>query len=173
MPSIMTLEGPRFGAAAAEYGQIIAIKSVSDTPKPPPPPPPTTQRTTLGPRGRGRGFRGAEDISFGRLALISLGAMASTLLAMKLLGPKPRRALRGPSMLSTIAKESRSPAEFARRAEAWNASLPARDRYGMTNLAKAYKKASPAKVKRLIREAYEARTEGRERLWSRMSRGLR
>jgi hypothetical protein len=74
-----------------------------------------------------------------------------------------------------IARESRSPAEFARRAEAWNASearpLPA------TKLAQIYtrihKRVSPSQLAKLIRQAYEQRSENRERHWTSMSKGLR
>jgi hypothetical protein len=82
-----------------------------------------------------------------------------------------KSGLRGSSMLKLIASESRSPQEFARRAEAWNAAeaqpLP------VTKLARAYTKAKPGTVARLIREAEEQRREGREKLWTKMSRGLR
>lgn len=85
---------------------------------------------------------------------------------------KARKAgLRGPSMLQVIAKESRTAEEFARRAEAWNSSE--RDPLSVKKLAAAYKKAKPSTVAKLIREAHEQRIEGRERMWSRMSRGLR
>ncbi len=79
--------------------------------------------------------------------------------------------LRGPSMLRVIASESRTADEFARRAEAWNAAEA--DPLPVTKLAKAFKKAKPGTVARLIREAEYNRTEGRERMWSKMSRGLR
>lgn len=82
-----------------------------------------------------------------------------------------RKGLRGSSMLQTIAREAKTPEEFARRAEAWNAAE--RTPLPVTKLATAYKRAKPATVARLIREARETREEGRERLWSRMSKGLR
>lgn len=81
------------------------------------------------------------------------------------------KEFRGPSMLQTIASEARSPAEYARRADAWNAAEA--KPLSIVRLAKAYRGAAPGTTARLIREAQEARIEGRERLWSKMSRGLR
>jgi hypothetical protein len=84
----------------------------------------------------------------------------------------PRRTmLAGTSMLTTIAQEARSPEEFARRAEAWNAAEA--QPLSITRLVKAYRGASPGTTARLIREAREARLVKRERLWSGMSKGLR
>lgn len=78
------------------------------------------------------------------------------------LGTSPKR----------IASESKTVEEYARRIEAWNASEA--KPLSITVLAKAWAGGRQApKVARLIREAREARMEGRERLWSRMARGLR
>lgn len=107
----------------------------------------------------------------GKLALFAIGGAALLGVAYLFTRPDRRRPLRGPSMLQTIARESKTANEFARRAEAWNASE--RDPLPVAKLAKAFKKAKPATVARLIREAHESRVEGRERLWTRMSRGLR
>lgn len=82
-----------------------------------------------------------------------------------------QRGLRGPEMLKIIASESRTAEEFARRADAWNSAE--RDPLPTTKLAKAYRKAKPSTMTRLLREAREAREESRERLWTRMSKGLR
>lgn len=81
------------------------------------------------------------------------------------------RGLASPSMVKTIASEARSPQEYARRVEAWNASEA--KPLSITLLAKAYRGASPATTAKLIREAREARLEQRERHWTHMSRGLR
>lgn len=148
MPAVMTLEGPSLN-----------------------------RPTTLGPRGRGSiqpataTFYGAtpEPLPWASIVLVGIGAAAATWLARRVLGPNA--SLRGASMLDTIARESRSPAEFARRAEAWNAGE--RRPLSAARLAKAYRKKGRGSVAKLIREAHEARVEGRERLWSKMSRGLR
>jgi hypothetical protein len=74
-----------------------------------------------------------------------------------------------------IAREARSPVEFARRAEAWNAGearpLPAK------KLAQIYtrihRRVSPNQIVKLIRQAHEQRSENRERMWTSMSHGLR
>jgi len=106
-----------------------------------------------------------------RAALYMVGVGGLVLGAAALALRPPRRQLRGPSMIKTIASEAKSPQEYARRVEAWNAAeaTPA----SITALAKAYRGASPATTARLIREAREARLEQRERHWSHMSRGLR
>lgn len=80
-----------------------------------------------------------------------------------------------PQILKMIAREAKSPAEFARRAEAWNAGearpLP------VAKLAKVYtsahRRASPNQIAALIRRAHEQRSEDRERMWTAMSKGLR
>lgn len=112
----------------------------------------------------------ASMMSPAQMALWAIGGAALIGVAW-LFVRKPGRSLRGPSMLKIIASEARTPEEFARRAEAWNAAE--REPLSVAALAKAYKKAKPSTVARLIREAHETRVEGRERLWSRMSRGLR
>lgn len=61
------------------------------------------------------------------------------------------------NMLKTIASESRSPEEFARRAEAWASSESKRP--SDIAIARAYKGRSPHML-RLIREAREARQHG-------------
>lgn len=80
---------------------------------------------------------------------------------------RPFGTLADHTMLRIIAAESRTPEEFARRAEAWRATE--RHPLPISQIARAYKKAPPTKVERLIREARE---EARERLWMRMSRDL-
>jgi hypothetical protein len=67
------------------------------------------------------------------------------------------RGLWGPDMLKTIAAESRSPKEFARRAEAW-ASTEAKPP-SITMMVKAYR-GDPGKLAKLIREARTARESG-------------
>lgn len=108
-----------------------------------------------------------------RIALFAVGSAALLGVAYLFLrhDRKLRRGLRGPEMLKIIASESRTAEEFARRADAWNAAE--RDPLPAAKLAKAYRKAKPAKMVKLLREAREAREESRERLWSRMSKGLR
>jgi lysophospholipase L1-like esterase len=63
--------------------------------------------------------------------------------------------LNGSSMLKTIAAESRSPKEYARRAEAW-ASSEARPP-SIASIVKAYRGAAPGKLAKLIREARKQR----------------
>ena len=106
-----------------------------------------------------------------RLALFAIGGAALLGVAYLFVRGDRRRSLRGPEMLKIIASEARTPEEFARRAEAWNAAE--RSPLPVTKLAKAYRKAKPATVARLIRDAREQREEGRERLWTKMSLGLR
>jgi hypothetical protein len=113
---------------------------------------------------------GLAGVSRGTLALAVTGFAIASAIAWRLLKRKTR-GLRGVSMVSMIARESKTADEYARRIEAWNAGeakpLP------VAKLARGYRKASPSTVARLIREAHEQRVEGRERLWSKMSRGLR
>lgn len=80
------------------------------------------------------------------------------------------RCKRPPPLLKTIAKESRSAEEFARRAEAWNAGEA--KPMSLACLAKAYRRGG-AKMTTLLRNAAEQRAEQRERHWTRMSKGLR
>ena len=71
-----------------------------------------------------------------------------------------------------IANDSKTIEEYARRVEAWNASEA--HPQSLTKLARAWAGGRDAgKTMRLLREARESRMEGRERLWSRMSHGLR
>lgn len=70
---------------------------------------------------------------------------------------------RGPNMLSVIAKESRTPEEFARRAEAWASTES--DPPSTTTIAKAYRRASPAMITRLVREARDARVATTRSRW--------
>jgi len=79
------------------------------------------------------------------------------LLGILLLGK--RGDLKGPSMLTMIAAESRTPEEFARRAEAW-ASTQARPP-GDQTLVRAYPTRTP-KLMRMIHEARKQR-EGASR----------
>ena len=86
--------------------------------------------------------------------------------------------LRDASMLKVIAAEAKTPEEFARRADAWNAAE--REPISQQKLVNAYVRTDPrgrtkmsAKLRRLLREAEERRREARERLWSKMSKGLR
>lgn len=118
---------------------------------------------------------GLFGIAWWKLLLIGAGVAGSILglreLRQRHEDKQQRKPLRGPSMLKTIAAEAKSPVEYARRIEAWNAAeakpLP------VTKLAKAYRKGKSAEIARLIREAHEERIEKREGLWTKMSRGLR
>jgi hypothetical protein len=126
---------------------------------------------------------GTTGIRWWKVALVGVGIVGSVFALRELRqrheDKQYRRPLRGSSMLKTIALESRSPEEFARRVDAWNAAegkpLPA------SKLAKAYlhhsragaPRAKPAAIERLIRAAHEERLEKREHLWTKMSRGLR
>lgn len=172
MPSIFTLEGPRLGTTAVEYP--IWVVQPPTPPPPPPPPPKTFSPRAIAPR-ISRAMSGLPTMtSTGKVILWLVGGVALLGIAWHFTKHdrgRKRRALRGPSMVKTIASESRTADEYARRIEAWNASE--RDPLPITKLARAYKKASPNTVARLIREAHEQRIEGRERLWSKMSRGLR
>jgi hypothetical protein len=68
-----------------------------------------------------------------------------------------------PAMLKIIANESRTPREFAERAEAW-ASTEAKPPTVAT-IAKAYRKASPAEVTRLVRQARAKRLAHTQARW--------
>jgi hypothetical protein len=75
----------------------------------------------------------------------------------------------GPNMLATIAKESRSPEEYARRAEAWASAEAAPPSVAL--IAKAYRGAKPAKVAALVRDAREKRhAQSRDRWKSLIAR---
>ena len=84
----------------------------------------------------------------------------------------PRRQAREPgfrgtvSMLKTIAKESRSPEEYARRAEAWASSESKPPSIIM--LTTAYRGAKPYKIARLLREAREQREHGSRQRFKRL-----
>lgn len=159
MPSVFTLEG---GAPMVQY-PIYTVPTA-------PPPPKTYSPRAFSPRMT-RAMAGlAAGITPAKLVAALVGGGVLVALVWQL-SQRRRRPLRGSSMVQTIARESRSADEYARRVEAWNAG-EARPQ-PITKLARAYRKASPSKVARLIREAQENRMEGRERLWSRMSRGLR
>jgi hypothetical protein len=85
---------------------------------------------------------------------------------------KPLFGLRGLGDPKRIASESRTIEEYARRVEAWNAGEAKPQ--SLTKLAKAWRGGKePWKVMKLLREARESREEGRQRLWSKMSHGLR
>jgi len=125
-----------------------------------------------------RGIEGTLGIAPWKLLLVGLGVVGGVLGLRELRQRhedkqyRRRGLLRGSSMLKTIAKESRTPAEYARRADAWNASearpLPT------AKIAKAYRGKLPLTVViRLLQQAREERLEKREHLWSKMSRGLR
>lgn len=71
-----------------------------------------------------------------------------------------------------IARESVTVEEYARRAEAWNASEA--KPMSLTMLAKFWAGGrQSAQVMRALRNAREERLEQRERMWSRMSKGLK
>lgn len=71
-----------------------------------------------------------------------------------------------------IASESTTVEEYARRAEAWNASEA--KPMSLTLLAKFWAGGrQSSKVMKALREAREERLEQREQLWSRMSKGLK
>jgi hypothetical protein len=94
--------------------------------------------------------------------------MASAAATVIVLGRRVRR-LGDPKR---IASESLTAEEYARRAEAWNASEAKPQ--SLTKLARAWAGGREGpKVMRLLREAREAREEGRQRLWSKMSHGLK
>lgn len=80
---------------------------------------------------------------------------------------KRRGGLFGPDMLSTIAKESRSVDEFARRAEAWNAGNA--KKLSDEALARKFRKASVGAIRKARRE----REAGRDRLFQRLAHGLK
>lgn len=89
-----------------------------------------------------------------------------------------KRGLRGwqedaaKAEIKRIASTSTTIEEYARRAEAWNASEA--KPVSLTLLAKAWAGGRQAsKVMELLRQAREQRLKGRERLWSRMSEGLK
>lgn len=144
MPSIMTLQGPQIGATTPTY---------STQPQPDP---------------------------LAKWVLLGLGVGVGALAFAYFLGQKEReKPLRGSgSMLDTIAREASSPEAYARRADAWNSAE--RDPVSQAKLVNAYLRTDPrgksklaAKLRRLLREAEEARLESRERMWSKMSKGLR
>jgi len=141
MPSIMTLEGPRGVGCVGCARPSLSSASA---------------------------VKAIGAVGVGGALLLGVGMLVGAAWLLKR-ATKPR--LSGPDMLKIIAAESKTAEEFARRAEAWNASehrpMP------VSKLARAYRKAKPSTVARLIREAREAREEARERLWTRMSRGLR
>src|SRR3990172_8643492 len=132
MPSIFTLEGHRFGDVI-EYptGPLIDVALTPPTPKPPPTPPrqqAVAPRFTMRRPIATRTFRGIEGtlgIAPWKLLLVGLGVVGGVLglreLRQRHENKQHRRGLRGSSMLRTIASEARSPAEYARRVDAWNA----------------------------------------------------
>lgn len=76
------------------------------------------------------------------------------------------RQLTGPDMLKLIAKESRSPEEFARRAEAWastEATPPS-----ITKMVAAYRRGKPAATAKLIRAARKKRLAQTDTRWKRL-----
>ena len=73
------------------------------------------------------------------------------------------KQLFGPNMLATIAKESRSPEEYARRAEAWASAEAAPP--SVASIAKAYRGAKPSKVAQLVRDARETRHAQSRNRW--------
>ena len=153
----------RLGTTAPEYSLL--------TTAPHPTPPKqriTSRRFSIAPISRQFSGPGLDTT---KLLMIGGAVAASGLLLWLARGKRGGKRRLGESMLKTIAREAKTPAEFARRADAWNASegrpLPA------AKLARAYRKASPAQVSRLLRQAREERLEKREGLWTSMSRGLR
>ena len=153
MPSIFTLEGPRLGATAADY--TILSTSTTTAPTTTTTAPPKQQivrfpRRMVGPirlralRGLG-GTAGAKAWLYVLLGLVVTGGAFAFLASHAEKAERPkRRALRGPDMLKVIARESRSPAEYARRAEAWNAAEA--HPLSVAKLAKAYPKAEIRQV---------------------------
>lgn len=155
MPSVFTLEGPHLGSAMSMLDPRASL--------PQPQLPAQQGIVTSGKR-----------LTIGGLLLLGIGAAIGIVVyrrSSKMLSDVGSLARGGFDMLKTIAREARSPEEYARRAEAWNAAeaKPLPD----AKIAKAYRKKGSGKVARLIREAREARMEGRERLWTKMSRGLK
>jgi hypothetical protein len=73
------------------------------------------------------------------------------------------RTLAGPSMLRLIASESKTPQEYARRADAW-ASAEAKPP-ALATIAKAYRKASPGEIMRLLRQAKTERLAHTQARW--------
>ncbi len=76
------------------------------------------------------------------------------------------RGLKGPSMLKVIAAESKSPEEFARRAEAWASSEATPP--SIAKIAAAYRRAKPGIIAKLVREARKKRLAQTDTRWKRM-----
>jgi hypothetical protein len=67
------------------------------------------------------------------------------------------------SMLHVIASESRSPEEFARRAEAWAATEAKPPT--VATIARAWRKGSPAQITRLLQKAKQKRLAHTQARW--------
>lgn len=190
MPSIFTLEGPKLRPVACDprtvdpeqlrIGTLVELEHTKDLA--------TAQRIALHHLCEtyphpyyivGAGVP-RERLLLNGLAMTPTAAYWLQLAAALVLGAtgflvysraRKGRPLFGIGDPKRIAQESKTVEEYARRVEAWNASEAKPQ--SLTKLAKAWAGGrDPSKTIRLLREAREARVEGRERLWSRMSRGL-
>jgi len=99
--------------------------------------------------------------------------------------PKTERRVNRPSLyeahtgtLGTIAKESKTASEFARRAEAWNASNARQlsDRELVDAYMPAYQRATDLhhraalrNLEQLVRMARETRLASRHKLWNKLA----
>lgn len=109
----------------------------------------------------------------GQAALVAaLGLTIGIALAIDRSRRKPLGAF---DMLAVIAREAKSESEFARRAEAWNASeaKPLSVRQLVAAYARAHRLADRRRLAHLLQQAEGARAEAKERLWSRVAKGLR
>lgn len=141
MPSLFTLEGPNLG-----YAQALPVTKPA-------------------------GALGATD---------SAGGFLKGVIGLFLVGMVGRWAYRnykrtgrvlGGDMLSTIAAESRSRADFARRAEAWNAGNA--HKLSDLELARRFGKGHHQATVQLIRAARRERERSRGALWNKLAKGLK
>jgi hypothetical protein len=77
--------------------------------------------------------------------------------------PEAFSGLGATHMLQLIASESKTPQEYARRAEAWAATEAKPP--SLATIAKAYRKGKPAEVARLLRRAKAARLAQTQARW--------
>lgn len=153
MPSIMTLEGHRQVGATFGPFAVDAIKTTSAML------PAATE---------------AAKAPWWKVVAIGGGAVLAGFLTWRYLKVSPRLSLRGLGIdLKTIARESKSAEDYARRAEAWNHGLAPKLKVSADKLAKGFPGASASAMKRLLRDARQAREDGWAGIVHKSARGLR
>jgi hypothetical protein len=143
MPSIFTLEGPNLGYAQAT---------------------PVTR-----PAGALRGTDTAGGFFKGVIGLFVVGLIGRW--AWRRYKHTGHLFGLGGDHLDTIRDESRSRAEYARRAEAWNAGNA--DKLSDLELARRFGRGHHQATAQLIRQARRDRMKGREKLWNKLAKGLK